>query len=318
MSESSSATAARPHHWTNEEVAARITLADAVVAVRQSLIEAHAGEIEHPQRLDLGGGRLLVMAARARGTAGDAVVKTVNVAAHGGAEPSGVRGIVLSFEGATGRVTTADAATLTVLRTAALVALATDVLAPPQAHTLAVFGAGPQARQQVAAVASVRDLSTVRIWNRTRARAAAFADELTTTLSHLQIEIAETADDAVEGADVVCCATASTEALFDAARLRPEAHVNAIGAYRPDMHEIPQRALAAAELVVVDDVAACLVESGEIIDAVSSGAIDAASLRALAEVLMDPPERRGITVFKSVGTAAADYAVARLLHRPTL
>lgn len=318
MSSSSPVTAARPHHWTDEEVAAHISLADAVIAVRQGLIEAHGGKIEQPHRLDLGGGRLLVMAARACGTAGDAVVKTVNVAAHGGEGSSGVRGIVLSLDGETGRVTTADAATLTVLRTAALVALATDVLAPLQARTLAVLGAGPQARQQVAAVALVRDLSTVRIWNRTPARAISFAEELKATSPLLQIEIADTADHAVDGADVVCCATASTEALFDATRLLPEAHVNAIGAYRPDMHEIPQHALATADLVVVDDVAACLVESGEIIDAVRSGAIDAERLRALAAVLMDPPERHGITVFKSVGTAAADYAVARLLHRPSL
>ncbi|MEU0477944.1 ornithine cyclodeaminase family protein [Streptosporangium sp. NPDC006013] len=313
---SAQATVEAPRHWTDAEVAEHITLAETVEAVRQALVDAHRGRIEQPQRLALGDGRLLVMAARASGAVGDAVVKTVNVSAHAGEVAEGVHGIVLSLDGETGRVTTAEASALTVLRTAALVALATEVLAPPRVHTLAVLGAGRQARGQVAAVALVRRPSTVRIWNRTRERAAAFAEDLAATMPEVHVEVADTADQAVGGADVVCCATASTDALFEASALSPQVHVNAIGAYRPDMHEIPQEAMAVADLVVADDVAACLVESGEIIDAVVSGAVDASRLRSLGEVLIDPPTRRGVTVFKSVGIAAADYAAARLLHRP--
>jgi len=111
----------------------------------------------------------------------------------------------------------------------------------------------------------------------------------------------------------VCCATAATEPLFAASVLDAGAHVNAIGSYRPDMHEFSSELLGKASIIAVDSAAACLVEAGEIIDAVGAGVIGADALRELADLLTQPPARRGLTVFKSVGVALADFAVAAQL-----
>ncbi len=300
-----------PRHWSNAEIASRVSLEEMVSAVRAALELGRRGGLDQPPRLSLGNGRLLVMAARAEESQ-DYVVKTVSVSAHG-EKNSGVRGTVLVTEGRTGESITADAAMLTELRTAALVTLATKSLAPEGAQTLAILGAGKQAKLQTEAAALVRPITSVRVWNRTRWKAEALVEELREVTPGVQFEVAQTADIAVRGADIVTCATAAIEPLFDAASLEAHAHVNAIGSYRPDMHEVPEAALAAAGLVAVDGVEACLAESGEIIDAVASGVLDPADLLALPDLLAEPRTHAGITVFKTVGVAAADFAAGRLL-----
>lgn len=125
-------------------------------------------------------------------------------------------------------------------------------------------------------------------------------------------EIRTTSDGhpALHEATVVCCATRSTEALFSLADLRPgHVHVNAIGAYLPTMHELPEDLLAAAEVIAVDDVAGCLHESGELIDAIATGAISADRIVAVGSVVRDDAPRSAPTVFKSVGTAILDWVV---------
>jgi ornithine cyclodeaminase len=90
-------------------------------------------------------------------------------------------------------------------------------------------------------------------------------------------------------------------------------HVNAIGSYLPSMRELPAELLATAGCVVVDQVEAVLEEAGEVIHAVETGLVDRASLVELGDALRTPPEVTGRTVFKSVGLAVQDWAVARLL-----
>src|SRR5207247_8554130 len=117
-------------------------------------------------------------------------------------------------------------------------------------------------------------------------------------------------------AGIICRATPSPTPLFDADALPARVHVNAIGAFRPTMRELPRNLLTTASTVMVDQVEAALEESGEIIDAVTSGALKTADLVELGPALSTPPPQpTGRTVFKSVGIGPQDWAIAAALAR---
>jgi ornithine cyclodeaminase len=122
-------------------------------------------------------------------------------------------------------------------------------------------------------------------------------------------------DESVAEAQVICCATSSATPLFTADALPESVHVNAIGAFRPTMRELPRDLFATATTVLVDQREAVLEESGEIIDAVTSGTLREADLVELGPALAAPPDRRGRTVFKSVGIGPQDWAIAAALAR---
>ena len=124
--------------------------------------------------------------------------------------------------------------------------------------------------------------------------------------------VATTVDAAVSTADVVCCATPSTEPLFRAASLPDRVHVNAVGAYRPNMRELPDELLGAA-LVVVDQREAALEESGEVRHAIDAGVLGTQDLVELTDVLANGFAPADRTVFKSVGLAIQDWAIAHAL-----
>jgi ornithine cyclodeaminase len=193
-----------------------------------------------------------------------------------------------------------DGTELTTIRTGAVSALATDRLARPDARRLVIFGAGVQARVHVEAMRAVRPIESVTIVGRDPARARALAEAV-------DGEVGDAS--AVAGADIVCTCTTSAEPVFDGTALRPGTHVNAIGAYRPDLRELDDAALAGAT-VVVETRAAALAEAGDVIRA----GLPADALVELADVVGDAagrPSAEAITVFKSVGLALEDLAVAR-------
>lgn len=304
---------AAPAHLDATAVRGGPGMGQAIEAVGAALAAAVRGEIDQPPRLVLDGGRVLVMAATHRGT-GDTVVKTVSVSLdHGGAAPA-IAGTVLWLDGGTGRaVFTADGAEITALRTGAVAGLATSLLAPAGARRLTVLGSGRQAAAQVEAVLAVRPVDDVTVFSRTPEHAAAFAATLRGRAPGLTVRTAPDADTAVAAADVVCCATSAREPLFRTSSLPDAVHVNAVGSFRAEMSELPPDLLTGASAVVVDDVAGCLEESGEVTRALRDG-LELASLRPLGELAAAPvPRPAGRTVFKSVGCAVLDWAVAARL-----
>jgi ornithine cyclodeaminase/alanine dehydrogenase-like protein (mu-crystallin family) len=272
-----------------------ISIPSAIEALRAGL---SAGAPPQPVRSTTvwTGGELLVMPAEAGAVAG---VKLVTV----GNGPVRVQGVYVLFDAATlTPLVVADAVSLTLLRTAALSALATDLLAPSSASRLAVVGTGPQAREHVQAMCAVRPISAVTIVGRTPARAAALAAELGATAG---------AD--VSGADIVC--TTSTAPVVYAADLAAGAHVNAIGAHRPDAREVAADVVASS-FVVVDDADAARREAGDLIMAVAEGAAsEDVFAHDIAALVRGDIARAadGRTLFKSVGFGLADLLVARLL-----
>lgn len=296
----------------------------AIEVARQTFEALAAGIVEQPERqfIQLTQPDLLV-GLMPCGVGGDRPLYTVKLIAiaEGNAERGlpGIHGTVTVFDGETGvPLAVLDGAAITAIRTAAVSGLATDLLAAPDAGDLAVIGAGVQGRAHLEAMAAVRDLRRVRVWNRTPDRAEAFA-EWAASLGHA-CEVAATPADAVAGADLVCVCTGAHAALLTADDLSPGAHVNAVGAFRPDTRELAADLVARAR-VWVDDLAAAREEAGDIVMAVEEGLIGWDHVNG---DLIDLVQRRGprhrradeVTLFKSVGISAEDAFAAAAVVDP--
>lgn len=286
-----------------------MSMKQAIDAVREAFIELALGHFEQPQRLSFSDASSLVMTAHHTPTR-STVVKTLSIELDRSPIITGT--VVYSDPESQ---FTADAVALTALRTGAVVGVATDLLAAPDAAHLALIGAGAQAADQVRAVHAVRPLTSLKVYSRTPERAEALLELLRPELPDTALDTAPSAAAAVSSADVVCAATTATSPLFPAEALPQRVHVNAIGSYRPDMRELPEELLTTSELVVVDECGAAMAEAGEIIHAVSAGSLKLENLCELGAALQNPPDPKGRTVFKSVGVACQDWAVARLLSR---
>jgi ornithine cyclodeaminase/alanine dehydrogenase-like protein (mu-crystallin family) len=145
----------------------------------------------------------------------------------------------------------ADNGYLTELRTGAAGAVAADLLARPDSTSVAIVGAGSQARFQLEALLEVRPIDTVRVASRSRERAQTFVDECTGR--GLSARLCNSAEDAVRGADIVVTTTPSTTPVVEAAWLDPGTHVTAVGSDEPVKHELGTGVLARAAVVAVDD-----------------------------------------------------------------
>jgi ornithine cyclodeaminase len=258
-------------------------MADAIEAMEH----AFTGQVEAPLRSVVGPS--LVMP----GTLDDLMaVKVVSIV------PGNPVGLVVVFDAEGTPLGVVDGPTITAIRTGAVAGLATRLLADEGAASLAMLGAGAMAFDQVEAVKAVRPIDRVVVWSRDPEKATALAERVGGVTS-------PTPGQAVGDAEVISCATPATDPLFDAESARPGAHVNAVGAFTPDMAELGPELLERA-FVVVDDVAAAAAEAGDLIRA---GRIPDATLRDLLKGGRLPVDA-DFTVFKSVGVAAQDVAAA--------
>jgi ornithine cyclodeaminase len=220
------------------------------------------------------------------------------------------QGGVLVHDGETGELRALlNASAVTEIRTAAVSALATRLLARPGSRTVAILGAGVQARSHVEAMRAVLPDAEVRIWSRTPARAAALAAESGAVA-------ASSAEEALAGADVVCTTTSAREPIVRLAWLGPGAHVNAVGSSVPTARELDAETVAAAALFV-DRRESALNEAGDYLLAAREAGIGPEHIRAeLGELLVGAAEGRRspgeLTVFKSLGLAVEDLAAAEL------
>jgi ornithine cyclodeaminase len=206
----------------------------------------------------------------------------------------------------------ADATEVTTLRTGAVSGVATDLLAPPDARRLVVIGTGAQAPDQVRAVHAVRPLERLTVVGRDRSRADRLAASLSDELTDVHVQATLDLEGALAAAEIVCCSTTATEPLFTLDVLPERVHVNAIGSFRPTMRELPDELLGAG-LVVVDDRAAILEEAGEVRHAIEAGVLTIDDTVELGVALTRGAAPTPRTTFKSVGVAAQDWAVGRLL-----
>jgi len=211
--------------------------------------------------------------------------------------------VVLLFRAETGEpIAMIDGRLITEMRTAAVSAVATDLLARRDAQVLAIIGSGVQARSHLEALRLVRNFSEVRVWSPRNAKN--FADE------HL-IKAAASAEEAVRGADVIVVATASKTPVLMGEWLSPGTHINAVGATLKNWRELDDETLGKSQLFVESSEAA-MRESGDVI---AAGKISA----EIGEVISGSKTGRQsddeITLFKSVGVAVEDVAAADLVYR---
>jgi len=212
-----------------------------------------------------------------------------------------------------------DGTMLTVWRTACASALASRFLSRKDASSMVMVGAGALAPHLIRAHAAVRPIRNVALWNRSREKAVALAEGLGRTVPGVTITVATDLQAAVEEADIISCATISSQPIVSGAWLKPGAHLDLVGAYTPAMRECDDTAVTRASLFV-DTRTGGLKEAGDIVDPIRRGIIRAEDVRAdLFDLCRGRQAGRAhgdeITLFKSVGTAIEDLAAAILVWR---
>jgi len=297
----------RPAFIDADRLARLLPIGDAIDAL-EALFAAPLPETPRRVRNETPSGELLLMPAFGSRYAG---VKLVTVApANPSRDLPVVQGTYVLLDAHTlTPVSVVDGTALTALRTAAVSGLATRHLTRPNARALVIFGAGVQANAHLDAMMAVRDVSSLGVISRSPEPAAALAARA----EYLGITAAVTGPEGVREADIVCTCTTSPRPLFDGSQLRPGVHVNAVGAYRPDQRELDDDTVRRGRLVVETREAA-LAEAGDLLIPIERGVIGRDDIVAdLAELVQGERVRRSpedVTVFKSVGVAFEDLAVA--------
>ena len=301
-----------------EDVRRALPMPDAIEAMQEAFVELSAGRTVMPVRTSVkladNKGEALVMPSYAK-RLGNLALKTVTLMP--GNPEQGlpfIQGMVCVFCGETGAPRAMlDGMTLTALRTGAASGLATRLLARENAAKVAVFGAGVQARTQLAAVCAVRKIEQALVFDPNMDKAEAFAQEAHNEQGVL-VEAAATPQAALADADVICTATIAQQPVFADADIKPGAHINAVGSYLPHVQEIPTETVLRSRLVV-DHRESALIETGDLIIPIQLGLLTAAELHGeLGELAAGKIEGRAndeeLTLFKSVGVAVQDLAAA--------
>lgn len=315
---------------SEEDIRACFGMADAIDAVAEAFESFSAGGAEVPLRtvLPIPGrdGNMIVMpgyvggdAQRAAGT--DSMgVKTLGF--FEGNRRLGLPTIpatMLVMDAATGMpAALLNGTYLTQLRTAAAAGAATRLLARDDARTGALFGCGGQAACQLEALLATRDLDVVYVTDYFPEYAERFAERMSERFGgtyRTRIEASSDAEKIVRAADVITCVTTSNDPVFDASWVSDGCHVNGVGSYTPEMHELPEALLGRADRLLVDSRDAILGEDGEILDAIAHGTLAGIDrCDELGELVAgkvcgrtSPDE---VTVFKTVGIAAEDVVCA--------
>ena len=224
------------------------------------------------------------------------------------------QGQMLVFEAETGRLkASVDAESVTGIRTAAASAAVTQVLARPDARSLAVLGAGLQGRRHLEAIRLVRDLTEVTVWDIRPEAAQKYAREMGEKTG-LPVRACNSAREAVQDADIVCTVTPSKEPILCARDVKPGTHINAVGACTATAREISADLMAKGRLFV-DWKPAAVVEAGDYVLALADGAITEDHILGEVGQVLDGtlPGRLAetdITIFEALGQAVEDLIAA--------
>lgn len=299
------------------EVRALVSAAECVRAMRQTFIDLAQGQCEMPARTinHMPNGAVFGFMPAYVGDCFGAKVLTAYAPNAGTKYPSHI-GYVMLFETEHCTVTgLVDATAVTEIRTGAVSAVATDLLARKDAKTLCLIGAGAQARSHLAAISTVRALSSVTVYDLRREAAERFAEEARQKYG-LPVTVCGSVREAARDADIICTLTPAKEAYLTADMVKPGAHVNAVGTFSPTTREAASDLVAQSRLYA-DQVAAVKRESGEYLIPLSEGVIDEKHLLGdLAGLLTGQTQGRqsdaDITLFDALGLAVEDIACAAL------
>jgi len=228
-----------------------------------------------------------------------------------------IQAAVLVFDAETGRaIALLEGSALTAIRTGAGSGAAIDLLARKDSKVVAIFGAGPQGKTQLEAACSARNIEAAFIYNPTISKAELFAKEMAGQGNiPKDIRVAQTPKEAIENADIVCTATGSKKPIFEDKDIKAGTHISAIGAYTPEMQELPLETVARSR-IIVDSRATVMDGAGDIVKALRAGLITETNIHAeLGEIILGLKSGRQsddeITFFKSVGNAVQDAVAAQ-------
>jgi ornithine cyclodeaminase len=307
---------------TEQVVRALVSPAEAVTAVRESLVQLARGAVIMPEQsaLDLGPDRG-DMHIKGGYLKGSPYFSYKAAAGFYGNPQLGLpvnSGLVLVFDAETGfpAAILLDNGYLTDVRTGAAGAVAADLLARPEIGKVAVLGAGQQARRQLELLLQVRAPARVSVWARRPEPAAEYAREMSAALG-VPVTPAGSAQDAVAGAGIIITATPAREPLISAAWLEPGQHITAVGADLPGKQELDPAAFARADKVVVDSVAQA-VHSGDVQAAIAAGQFSRSAIHAeLGQVAagLRPGREHAdeLTIADLTGLGVEDAAMANLV-----
>ena len=310
---------------SRSDVQKSLSMQEAIAIVREAFAQLSSNQATVPVRVPIPikrhDGITLFMPAHLHGS--DALaVKIVSV--HNQNPGKGlplIHALVVVVDAETGKPLAAmEGGYLTAMRTGAASGAATDLLARRDARVAAIIGAGIQGRTQLLAIASVRKLEHVCVFDALSAQAENFISDMRGQPGiPNDLRATSSAQEAVRDADIICTATTSKQAVFDHNDLKRGVHINAVGAYTPEMQEIPAATVRASK-IVIDHRESALAEAGDLINALKKGMITPADFYAeLGEIASGIKPGRAnddeITFFKSVGNAVQDASVANAIYR---
>lgn len=240
-------------------------------------------------------------------------------ASHG--EAVTLAAIVLN-DGATGKpLAFMDGSIVTALRTGSVGACGAAALSAGEADSVGLVGCGRQGLFQILALSELRELKTVRFFDQSEQAMEKFAGQLSALKPHLQLVACQSSAGVLENTQIVICTTTSQKPVLpDEPQLLKDKTFIGIGAFKPDMRELPDSVFALATEVFVDTEHA-VAESGELADPLQRGLLKKENIRLLAEIIDNPPlppEKGGIRVFKSVGISLFDLQAAELIYKQAL
>lgn len=213
-----------------------------------------------------------------------------------------------------------DGEALTLRRTAAVSALASRFLSRADSRSMLMVGTGRLAPEMVVAHCHARDIERVMVWGRSERKAQETIERIKQAglPDHVSIDTELVLAAACAGADIICCATTSTEPLLRAEWVKPGTHIDLVGGFRPNMREADD-ALMSTTALFVDTLEGALAEAGDLVQPIQAGLLQATDIRADLSALAraSHPGRQSpeqITLFKSVGSALADLAAAGLVQ----
>lgn len=299
---------------TESDVTALLRMEDVIAALESAFAALGRGGAENRPRSRIQVPRLtLHVMAAALPSAG-----VIGLKAYA-AGPAGTRFVVLAWNTETGALDAViEADRLGQMRTGAASGVATKHLARADARTVACIGTGWQAESQLEAVCAVRPIERIFVHGRDPGRREAFARTMSERL-RVKAEPTPSPERGVGDADIIITATTAREPVLFGRWLRPGSHINAVGVNWANKRELDEEAVRRAHRIVVDDRTQAIIECGDLIPAVQSGAISWDQVHELGEIVAGRiPGRREadeITLFESQGLAMEDMATAALLIR---
>ena len=294
-----------------------ISMEEAIRAMGTAFAQLSNGEAVVPPRLSLDipdkNATSLVMPAYATGSPYYTVkIVSVNYSNPDKGLPL-IHGIVQVFDAENGKhIANLDGASITAIRTGAASGLATDLLAKENANVCAVFGTGVQAASHIEAVLEVRPIEKIMVFSRSKPSAEKFCSTLAN-----QVECVIGKKESLLEADIICTTTPAQSPLFETDEIKPGCHLNVVGSHQPSFREVPT-GLVARSKIIVDKREACEQEAGDLIIPVQEGSWSFEHLHGeLGQVvsgdIIARESENEITLFKSVGNAIQDHAMAHLI-----